>query len=153
MSDPDAARPSRPGPEHERLAAFVGRWKTRGEVRASGDSPALEIAGVDTYEWLPGGFFLLHRVDVRIGGERVEAVEVIGWDAAAGAYFAHSYDSRGNADTMRASVEGGVWTFLGKAERFTGGFSHGGRTLAGLWERREGSRWLPWMDVRLTRTA
>jgi hypothetical protein len=108
---------------------------------------------VDTYEWLPGGFFLLHRVDVRIGGERVEAVEIIGWDASTGTYFAHSFDSRGNVESMRASVEGGVWTFLGEAERFTGGFGDGGRTLSGTWERRDGSRWLPWMDVRLTKTA
>ncbi len=151
MTESSAAAPAVPGPEHERLEAFVGRWNTVGEVLAGPGAPAMPIEGVDSYEWLPGGYFLLHRVDVRIGGEPEEALEVIGWDAAGGSYFMHSYDGRGNAGTMRASVRGGVWTFRGDAARFTGGFGDGGRVLSGRWERREGSRWLPWMDVRLTR--
>lgn len=148
MSASDPA-PRRPGPEHQALAPLVGVWETRGQVRASGSTPAAEIAGTDSYEWLPGGYFLLHRVDVRIGGEPVEGIEIIGWDAKAGAYFLHSYDSQGTASVMQGRVRDGVWTLEGDAERFTGGFGDGGRTLSGLWERREGAEWLPWMDVRL----
>jgi hypothetical protein len=144
----------RPGPEHERLAPFVGRWKTAGEVLASASTPALEIAGIDEYEWMPGGFFLLHRVDVRIGGERVQALEIIGYDAESGSYFMRSFDSRGGTGEMQARVgDDGTWTFVGDAERFTGAFSDDGGTLSGRWERREGGRWLPWMDVRLTKAA
>lgn len=143
----------RPGPEHEALAPFVGRWRTRGEVRASGSTPALEIAGTDAYEWLPGGFFLLHRVDVRIGGDPVQAIEIIGWDAEAGTYFMRSYDSQGGTGEMTATVAGGVWTFTGDAERFTGEFGEGGRTLSGHWQRREGADWCPWMDVHLTKDS
>ena len=153
MSDGDAAGTGGPGPEHRLLEPFVGLWHTRGQVRASLDSPPAEIEGTDRYEWVPGGFFLLHRVDVRIGGAPAQALEVIGWDAAGGSYFMHAYDDHGNAGTMRASVREGVWSFTGDAERFTGGFSDGGRTLSGHWERREGSEWIPWMDVRLTKSA
>lgn len=148
MSDPP-----RPGPEHARLGAFVGVWRTRGQVRATKSTPALQIEGTDRYEWLPGGFFLLHRVDVRIGGDPAEAVEIIGWDASAGSYFMHSYDAQGNVGTMRASESGGVWRFEGDAERFTGGFTADGRTLSGTWERREGADWLPWMDIHLTKAG
>jgi hypothetical protein len=144
---------ARPGPEHARLAPFVGRWSTAGEVLASPSSPALRIEGTDEYEWLPGGFFLLHRVDVRIGGERVQVLEVIGWDAERGSYFMRSFDSQGGAGVMEAAEREGVWSFEGDAERFTGGFGDGGRTLSGRWERREGDRWLPWMDVRLTKAG
>lgn len=148
------AQPPRAGPEHERLAPFAGRWKTAGQVLASDAGPALEIAGTDEYEWMPGGFFLLHRVDVRIGGERVQALEIIGWDAGRGRYFMRSFDSQGGTGEMRASVDGdGTWTFSGETERFTGTFSDGGDTLSGRWERREGERWLPWMDVRLAKAA
>lgn len=142
---------SGPGPEHGRLAPFVGRWRTAGQVLASEGSPALRIDGTDEYEWLPGGFFLLHRVDVRIGGEPVRALEIIGWDAERGDYFMRSFDSQGNAGVMHAGVRDGTWTFQGDAERFTGGFGEDGGTLSGRWERREGGRWLPWMDVHLTR--
>lgn len=142
----------RPGPEHAALAPFVGRWSTSGEVLANGSTPALEIAGVDEYEWLPGGFFLLHRVDVRIGGAPAQALEIIGWDAERGTYFMRSFDHQGNTGEMQASLGGdGTWTFTGDAERFTGAFSDGGDSLSGRWERREDDRWLPWMDVRLTK--
>lgn len=151
MSDSGAGQPPRPGPEHARLEAFVGRWSTRGQVLPDASGAAAEIVGTDTYEWMPGRFFLLHRVDVRIGGESVEALEVIGWDAERGTYFMRSFDSQGNTGTMRASVRGGTWTFEGDTERFTGAFADGGATIAGRWERREGAEWVPWMDVRLTR--
>jgi len=36
------------------------------------------ITGTDIYEWLPGGFFLLHHVDVVIGEQAVRAIELIG---------------------------------------------------------------------------
>jgi Protein of unknown function (DUF1579) len=151
VSDPGAPRP---GPEHARLAPFVGRWKTAGEVLASASGPAVEIAGTDEYGWMPGGFFLLHRVDVRIGGERAQALEVIGYDAGRGGYFMRSFDNQGNAGEMQARAgDDGTWTFEGDAERFTGGFGDGGGTLSGRWERREDGRWLPWMDVRLTKSS
>jgi hypothetical protein len=148
----ESGAPRRPGPEHEALAPFVGRWRTAGEVLASGSTPALEIAGVDEYEWLPGGFFLLHRVDVRIGGEPVQALEIIGWDSERESYFMRSFDSQGNTGEMRARVDdAGTWRFEGDAERFTGTFGEDGGTLSGRWERREGDGWLPWMDVRLSK--
>ncbi|WP_420128047.1 DUF1579 family protein [Longimicrobium sp.] len=151
-SDLNAAQPPRPGPEHAALAPFIGRWRTSGQVLASGSAPALEIAGVDEYEWLPGGFFLLHRVDVRIGGEPARALEIIGWDAGRGTYFMRSFDDQGNAGEMQARVHAdGTWRFAGDTERFTGVFSDGGDTLTGRWERREGDEWLPWMDVHLTK--
>ena len=152
MSAP-AEAPPRPGPELARLEPFVGTWRTEGEVLESESSPALRIAGTDSYEWLPGGFFLLHRVDVRIGGEPVQALEVIGWDAERGRYFMRSYDSQGNTGEMHAFLRDGTWTFCGAAERFTGGFAEDGRTLSGRWERREEGQWLPWMDVRLAKSG
>lgn len=146
-------QPPPPGPEHAALAPFVGRWSTAGEVLASAGGPAQEIVGTDEYEWLPGGYFLLHRVDVRIGGERVQALEIIGWDARRGTYFMRSFDSQGGAAEMQAGVHDGTWTFRGDSERFTGGFGNGGDTLSGRWERRQDGAWLPWMDVRLTKNG
>jgi hypothetical protein len=147
-----AAHAAGPGTEHRMLDPFVGRWRTRGQVRATADAPAVEIEGTDSYEWLPGGWFLLHRVDVRIGGAPARGLEVIGWDAAAGSYFMHSYDDHGNTGTMRMSVADGVWRFVGDAERFTGGFTDRD-TLSGHWERRDGAEWIPWMDIHLTKSA
>ena len=49
-------------PEHKRLEALIGRWKTDGSTREMPGAP-VTIDAVDAYEWLPGGFALLHTVD------------------------------------------------------------------------------------------
>jgi VCBS repeat-containing protein len=144
----------RPGPEHERLNAFVGTWKTEGETRASPLGPAARITAVDTYEWFPGGFFLVHHVDARVGDEEIKVIEIIGHDASNGRYFTRSFDSQGNAGTYEVSVRDGRWTFTGKSERATVQVSADGKTMTANWERSEdGSTWLPWMDVKLTRNV
>jgi hypothetical protein len=54
------------GREHEPPEVLVGRWRTQGRTRESGDRPAARIEATDIYEWLPGGFALLHLVDARV---------------------------------------------------------------------------------------
>lgn len=143
---------SAPTAGHAALDAFVGTWRTEGEVRATPDAPAFRFTAVDRYEWMPGGFFLLHHVDARMGETRLTALEVIGYDPAADVYPMHSYDSTGNAGTHQGRLRGATWTFTGAAERFTGAFGRDGATLSGLWERSaDGATWEPWMDVTLTR--
>ncbi len=65
-----SSQPPKPGPEHKRLDALVGKWKSDGRTIAGGDEPVIKISGTDAYEWLPGGFFLLHHVDVRMAMSR-----------------------------------------------------------------------------------
>ena len=101
-----------PGPEIQRLGALAGRWRSEGHVGAEVPVP---ITGTDVYEWLPGGFFLVHRVDVVIGQQRVQALELLGEDdPATGSFTARAYDNLGNVTVMQASVdEHGVWRFTG----------------------------------------
>lgn len=147
----DRSRPnSKARPELRRLQVFVGRWKTTGEILGGPTSPAAKLKAVDTYEWLPGGFFLLHRADARVGSQRVQLIEIIG-AGANGALVTWSFDDQGNVGEYRASLRGGVWKIHGKSERFNGKFSKDRRTLTGTWERRRGSKWTPWMEITLTR--
>ena len=73
------------------------------------------VTGTDIYEWLPGGFFLIHHVDVVIGEQTIQAIELIGeYDPANDSYTARSYDNQGNITIMRARVDKhGTWTFTG----------------------------------------
>ncbi len=82
------------GPEIARLGALVGRWRSEGHVVGNPPEP---ITGTDTYEWLPGGFFIVHHVDVRVGRHTVQAIEIIGErDPATDAFIARAYDNDGN---------------------------------------------------------
>ena len=51
--------------------------------------PDIPVAGTDTYEVLPGGYFLVHHVDVTVGDKPVRAIEIIGEpDAVSGGFLA-----------------------------------------------------------------
>jgi Protein of unknown function (DUF1579) len=138
-----------------RLAPLVGRWRTQGWTRASADAPRARIEAVDTYEWLPGGFALLHVVDAMVGDEKVEGAEIIGYDPARGAYMTQYFGSDGpNRYEASLGEEAGalVWRMRSATDRFTGTFRADGNTITGHWELLEdGSAWRPWMDTTLTK--
>jgi Protein of unknown function (DUF1579) len=77
-----------PSPEIQRLHLFVGTWNTEGETHASADAPAVKVTGIDTYEWLAGKFFLVHRADRQIGNDRLNTLEFIGYDPSSQTYTA-----------------------------------------------------------------
>jgi hypothetical protein len=147
-------QPPKPDPAFKRLDAFVGKWNTQGQIKESPFGPAGKIIGTDTYEWLSGGFFLIHRVNVRMGDQRNESIEIIGYDASSKTYPMHSFDSQGNSIVMQASVVGDTWTFTGESMRFTGAFSDDGKSISGKWEYlSDDSNWHHWMDVKLTKAG
>lgn len=147
--DPDTAQ--------QRLAALIGRWRTEGWTIATASSPAVQIDATDTYEWLPGGFALLHSVDARVGEEHVKGAEIIGWDPARDIYVTQYFGSDGpNAyEASLRDVDGAlVWAMRSTTDRFTGTFSDDGNTIDGRWEQLDDQhRWQPWMQVTLTRSA
>jgi hypothetical protein len=166
--DPDHPNPTpTPSPQTQRLGALVGRWRSQGHI--VGDPP-VPITGTDIYQWLPGGFFLVHHVDVVIGDQQVQAIELIGsYDPASDAFTARAYDNQGNVTVMQAGVdEQGVWRFTGggdvapvaqPASADAGGAVRSTLTISpdrsgmtARWERSDdGVSWQPWMDVSFTR--
>lgn len=139
---------------HQPLAAFVGAWNTRGEVKLLGPSGrGAPFHATDNYEWLPGGHYLVHRYSAQMPDGAVDGIEIVGWDASRKLYTMQSYDSQGNANTMTATVDGDQWTFTGNNVRFRGGFGEEGRVFAGVWEMRErlNAPWRAWMTVELRR--
>jgi hypothetical protein len=136
----------------ERLDVLIGRWKTEGRTIASSD----RIDAIDTYERLPGGA-LLHLVDARVGDEKVEGAEIIGYDPARGGYLTQYFGSDGPAAYEASLVEGDgglMWTMRSERDRFTGTFNDERDVITGRWEALDdNSAWQPWMDITLTRQA
>ncbi len=139
------------GVEYEQLNKFVGKWKTAGSIPASGTTPEIKISGTDSYEWLPGGFFLLHKADVLVGDEKNETFEIIGFDKQENLYTMQHYDNKGESGFMTAHCNDGVWTFLGKTLRFTGRFKEQDKEFSGVWEQSSDAKnWTHFMDIKLT---
>jgi hypothetical protein len=118
-------------------------------------SPA-RIDATDTYEWLPGGLALLHSVDARVGEERVEGAEIIGYDPAAGTYVSQYFGTDGPTAYRATLTEDGgalVWRMESARTRFTGTFNDAGDVIDGYWELKDDDAgWQRWMDISLTRT-
>jgi len=133
------------------LEPFVGIWETEGKMRASASGQPEKFSANDTYEWVSGGHFLLHRFDADMPDGKVKGIEFIGYDRDSQSYLMRSFDNSGSVTLMRARLEKDTWTFVGEGIRFTGGFRENGKIFEGLWELRseDQAAWQPLMDVSL----
>jgi hypothetical protein len=108
MSDAATRRPD------PRLTTIAGQWRTSGHV--IGD-PQVPVTGTDIYEVFPGGYFLVHHIDVTVGGQSVRGIEIIGVPDGEGGYLGRSYDSDGNAEVMHLRIDDDrVFHFTGGGE-------------------------------------
>jgi len=141
----------RPAPQLKKLKFLIGNWHTRGEILPAKDIPPVKIMGMDSYEWISGGFFILHRADVMMGSERTEVIEIIGYDESRKSYFMRSFDSHGETPLMYAEVlKPGVLSITDKKIRSVLTAQKNGRSMAAKWEISEnGKIWKPWMNIYL----
>jgi len=59
MQETDRPTPVRDA-RHEALAVLIGNWINEGATVATADTPSVPILTGDVYEWVPGGFFVVH---------------------------------------------------------------------------------------------
>jgi hypothetical protein len=144
--------------ETRRLEVFVGKWNTEGVVVTNVDTSDNKIVATDTYEWLPGKYSIIHYADSSVGGEKINAIEIIGYDPSRKAYFGPFFDSQGGAGWEEITFEGNTWTWRGenvmgvRYHRCKAIFSEDGNVLNARHEQSgDGVNWQPWMDVKLTK--
>lgn len=136
----------------QQLDKFVGQWNTTGEILSTSTTPEIKIIGRDTYEWLPGKHFLLHKADVMIGDDNSQTFEIIGFDIEKKIYTMQHYDSQGNSGFMSATHIGNHWTFQGDSLKFTGGFKSDYKEFSGIWQQlNPNGSWTHFMNINLNR--
>jgi hypothetical protein len=128
-----AKKPEAPArnPGLKALDRLVGTWKASGETQ-----------GELSYEWLPGGFFLMARGDTEQGGQRTRHIEIIGYDHAVGAepsdvMTSRLYTDRGDTLSYTHEVDdNGVTSWFGPKGSPTVFKAHwiDENTLSGAWE-------------------
>jgi hypothetical protein len=108
--------PPKPAPELKRLDAFVGKWTAEGQAQASPYGPAAPMTSTDTFEWLPGGFFMAHHWDVKQGATIIKGMEVVGWDAKAKVFTSTFFDNAGNTGVFKGTLQGNAVVWTGETE-------------------------------------
>ncbi len=150
----------KPGAGHQRLNVFVGTWHTEGQQCESPVGPASEIRAVETYEWLPGEFFLVHRFEGQVGDSAAACIEIIGYDAQSQSYPTHTFYNYGLAHEWQSHERDGTWTLAGNwpmqgksvIVRCTTAFSDAGNTMKSKWEQSsDGSSWETFWDVKASK--
>jgi hypothetical protein len=139
---------------HHPFAALLGRWHTTGTVLDGAGVPAGAVDGTDEYELMAGRRWVVHRVDVRLGRDRAQALELIGdRDPRTGTWAVHAFDADGSYSLMRATRQpDSSWLFAADDVRAVLRVHADGRSMSATWERRvPPDRWLRWMDLRFTR--
>ena len=140
-------------PRLQALNFLSGKWQTEGDILGDSGEVVGKVIGTDTYEWVSGGYFLLHRVDVMMRDIKTEAIEVIGsYDSADSSYAMRSFDSEGNFVTMKGRFEkDGAFKIEGEGMRSALTYNQALESIAIFWERLDGSRWRPWINMKLTK--
>jgi len=147
-------------PGLEGLRPLVGKWHTEGRQLEGPLGPASAFVAVETYEWLEGGRFLVHRLDGKFGARPAACLEVLGLNEA-GELFAHTFYNDGNTNTWRLEADGhglvleGVWS-KGPGPSFKLQYRarviEEGNTLEGLWQYARGDDdWATFLETRATK--
>jgi hypothetical protein len=137
---------------HEALDVLIGKWINEGHTVATAEVPPLPIVTSDVYEWVPGGFFVVHSAYGKIGEHSVGGVEIIGVDGDG--YRSTLYDSFGNLHTSRMEVDGQAIRWLGERTRCTAAITDDGSTQVAHHEvSADGTTWMPSMEVTLRKIA
>lgn len=140
------------------FAPISGRWKTSGVVLDDEGATTMTIDGTDDYEWMAGGHWIIHRVDVTMGEDHTQAIEHIGdHDPETGAYSMRAFDASGQFDVMTARHDpDGSWRIEGDGVRTTLCPREDKASMTALWERQaddDPERSLRWMEVRFEPTG
>jgi hypothetical protein len=143
------------------LAPLIGQWSVRASFPASAPASLARgaLPGLASFAWTLGGRFVLQRVEIA-HPDVPDSTAMIAYDAAAGAFTQHYFDSRGVARVYAMSFADGVWTLLRErpdftaldfAQRFIGELSADGQTIVGRWQTADGDRWKHDFELTYTR--
>ena len=143
---------TKPGPEQQLLSIFIGKWINEGQTVGGADSPALKIVTSDVYEWMPGGFFVIHTAYGLMGGIGGGGIEIMGYDAANKKYKTYFFDGQGNITTHDLMIDQNTCMWQGENTRCTAIFTENGTVQTAHHERLdENGKWVPSMEVVLTK--
>lgn len=131
-----------PTKEHTLLEAFVGKWIVEGENFPVGPNEAhTAVKGVQSYEWLAGGFFIIYKWDRYFGPNSHQGMGIISHDELHHTFQINNYDNKGYVRIYQISYKNEAWHFTGGNERATIQFSSDGNSFSEKWEICDKKNW------------
>jgi hypothetical protein len=149
----------KPGPELKKLDIFVGSWRLDGDIKPGHMGPGGKMTEDEKCEWMQGGFYLVCHSDYKSSMGNGVSLSVLGYATADKGYTYRSFDSFGEFDDSKGTVDGDTWTWM--SEEKMGGMTTKGRftmkiTSATSYDfaydtSPDGTKWTNAMDGKATK--
>jgi hypothetical protein len=122
--------PPPPGPEHKKLAVFIGTWTGEGKMETTPFGTGGAVKSTMNCGWFTGGYQLVCDSDDSGPMGKIKAHSIYGYDVEKKQYFSFGIDSNGYGGPLTAKVDGSTWTF--EATDTMGGKTYWFRTIVKL---------------------
>ena len=108
-----AQTPAKPGPEHARLAYFVGKWKAEGEVKPGPMGPGGKITTTDDCQWFEGKFSVICRTEGTTPNGPTRSIGILGYSSEEKVYTYYGVDNSGMtmSSVPKGTIQGDTWAY------------------------------------------
>ncbi len=108
-----APQAPKPGPEHERLGYFVGKWTAQGEMKPGPMGPGGRMTSSDTCEWFEGRFSVICRSEGTTPMGPTKSIGILGYNTEEQVYTYYGVDNSNMtmATVPKGTVRGDTWTY------------------------------------------
>ena len=104
-------QPPKPAPELKKLDMFVGAWTLEGTMKPSEMGPGGSMTENEKCEWMEGDFYVVCHSEYKSTMGNGVGLSVMGYSADDKAYTYREFNSFGEFDDSRGSVNGDTWTW------------------------------------------
>jgi hypothetical protein len=101
----------KPGPEHKKLDYFAGAWTLTGDMKPGPMGPGGSMTESEKCMWMEGNFFLVCHSDFNSSMGNGTGVAVMGYSTDDKAYTYREFNSWGEFEDSRGSIDGDNWTW------------------------------------------
>ena len=122
-----------PHPKLKTLEPMIGRWRLHGRTDGA---PEDNIFGTLELSWLPGGFFLLQKVDIDFAGAmQIDGIELVGYEPETDSLASKVYSNVAPVPVpYRWSLEGNALTIqMDAGATMHATLSEDGDSFSGRW--------------------
>jgi hypothetical protein len=105
-------QPPKPGPELKKLEVFAGTWTLDGNMKPGMMGPGGSMTENEKCEWMEGGFYLVCHSDYKSSMGGGTGLSVMGYSAEDKAFTYREFNSFGEFDDSRGTLDGDTWTWL-----------------------------------------
>jgi hypothetical protein len=103
--------PPTPTPEHKKLDVFAGTWSLDGDMKPTSMGPGGKVSETEKCEWMEGNFFLVCHTDFKSTMGDGTGISVMGYSPDDKAYTYREFNSWGEFDDSKGSLDGDTWTW------------------------------------------